>query len=93
MSSFLVIKLIVNCMNGLLNSSIFSLSELMVSGDVERSACCKREINFHGKKKSNYLKKYFFVPHVALSPYLSLEDRTCNDNFFILRNAEKADYQ
>ena len=81
-------------MNGLLNSSIFSLSELMVSGDVERSARCKREISFHGKKKSNYRKKvFFFVPRVALSPYLSLEDCTCNDNSFILRNAEKADYQ
>ena len=93
MCSFLVIKLIVNCMNGLLNSSIFSLSELMVSGDVERSARCKREINFHGKKNPVTVKKYFFVPRVALSPYLSLVDCTCNDNSFILRNAEKADYQ
>ena len=81
-------------MNGLLNSSIFSLSELMVSGDVERSARCKREINFHGKKKIQLpLKSIFFVPRVAFSPYLSLEDYTCNDNSFILRNAEKADYQ
>ena len=82
-----------NCVNGLLNSSISSLSELMVSDDVERSARCKRETNFHGKKKSSYRKKVFFRSHVALSPYLSLEDCTCNDNSFILRNAEKADYQ
>ena len=38
-STFLLIKLIVNCMNGLLNSSACSRSELMVSGEVDKSAC------------------------------------------------------
>ena len=37
-SSFLLIKLMVNCMKGLLNSSTCSRSELMVSGEVDKSA-------------------------------------------------------
>ena len=43
LSSFLLIKLIVNCMKGLLNSSTSSRSELMVSGEVDKSACCVKK--------------------------------------------------
>ena len=46
-STFLLIKLIVNCMKGLLNSSTCSRSELMVSGEVDKSAC------YVGKKQNN----------------------------------------
>lgn len=42
-SNFLLIKLIVNCMKGLLNSSTCSRSELMVSGEVDKSACYVRK--------------------------------------------------
>ena len=42
-STFLLIKLIVNCMKGLLNSNTFSRSELMVSGEVDKSAFCVRK--------------------------------------------------
>jgi hypothetical protein len=45
-SSFFVIRLMVNCMNGLLNSTICKRSELMVKGDVERSANYKTNEKF-----------------------------------------------
>ena len=44
-SSFLLIKLMVNCMKGLLNSSTCSRSELMVSGEVDKSAFYVRKRN------------------------------------------------
>lgn len=59
-STFLLIKLIVNCMKGLLNSNTFSRSELMVSGEVDKSAfCVKKEYNVNRNFNKRTVKKNF----------------------------------
>lgn len=79
-SSFLLIKLMVNCMKGLLNSSTCSRSELMVSGEVDKSACCVRKskislivILTRGHcLKGNFVKwafRNFLVSHPSLHDF------------------------
>lgn len=59
-STFLLIKLIVNCMKGLLNSNTFSRSELMVSGEVDKSAfCVKKEYKVNRNFNKRTVKKNF----------------------------------